>query len=61
MPGAPAAVPGWRIQMASSSGANGGGRPPLPMMDIQPMPKTLSMDFAASAYRRLASLSGGSA
>jgi hypothetical protein len=25
------------------------------------MPKTLSMDFAASAYRRLASLSGGSA
>jgi hypothetical protein len=30
-------------------------------MDIQPMPKALSMDFAASAYRRLASLSGGSA
>jgi len=45
------------MQMASASGA-GGGRPPLPMMDIQPMPKKLSMDFAASAYRRLASLGG---
>jgi len=64
MPGAAPPVPGWRIQMASASGTrpfDGGGRPPLPMMDIQPMPKTLSMDFAASAYRRLASLSGGSA
>lgn len=48
--------PGWRVQVASAAGA---GRPPLPMMDIQPMPKKLSMDFAASAYRRLASLSGG--
>jgi hypothetical protein len=61
MPGLPAQAPGWRMQMASASGANGGGRPPLPMMDIQPMPKKLSMDFAASAYRRLASLSGGNA
>ena len=61
MPGAPAPTPGWRMQMASASGIGGGGRPPLPMMDIQPMPRKLSMDFAASAYRRLASLSGGSA
>ena len=61
LPGTPAPTPGWRMQMASASGIGGGGRPPLPMMDIQPMPKTLSMDFAASAYRRLASLSGGSA
>ncbi len=59
MPGPPAPTSGWRMQMASASGANGGGRPPLPMMDIQPMPKKLSMDFAASAYRRLASLGGG--
>lgn len=58
MPGAPVRAPGWRMQMASASGANSGGRPPLPMMDIQPMPKKLSMDFAASAYRRLASLGG---
>lgn len=59
--GLPAPAPGWRMQMASASGASSGGRPPLPMMDIQPMPRKLSMDFAASAYRRLASLSGGSA
>ena len=59
IPGPPAPTSGWRMQMASASGANGGGRPPLPMMDIQPMPKKLSMDFAASAYRRLASLGGG--
>ena len=57
MPGAAIPASGWRMQMASASGA-GGGRPPLPMMDIQPMPKKLSMDFAASAYRRLASLGG---
>lgn len=61
MPGLPAPTPGWRMQMASASAASSGGRPPLPMMDIQPMPKKLSMDFAASAYRRLASLSGGTA
>ena len=61
MPMAPTPHPGWRMQMASASGSGGGGRPPLPMMDIQPMPRKLSMDFAASAYRRLASLSGGSA
>jgi hypothetical protein len=29
------------------------------MMDIQPMPKKLSMGFAAQAYQRLASLGGG--
>jgi hypothetical protein len=28
------------------------------MMEIQPMPKTLSMGFAAQAYQRLASLGG---
>lgn len=61
LPGGLALAPGWRMQVASASGANGGGRPPLPMMDIQPMPKKLSMDFAASAYRRLAALSGGAA
>lgn len=61
LPGGLPPAPGWRMQVASASGANGGGRPPLPMMDIQPMPKKLSMDFAASAYRRLASLSGGAA
>lgn len=60
MPSGAPANPGWRVQMASASGA-GGGRPPLPMMDIQPMPKKLSMGFAADAYRRLASLSGGTA
>jgi hypothetical protein len=53
------ANPGWRMQMASASGTQG-GRPPLPMMDIQPMPRKLSMGFAAQAYQRLASL-GGSA
>ena len=54
---------GWHAQASSSSGMNraGGGRPPLQMMDIQPMPKKLSMGFAADAYRRLASLSGGGA
>jgi len=57
MPGGPAAAPGWRIQMASSSG-EAAGRPPLPMMDIQPMPRKLSMGFAAQAYQRLASLGG---
>lgn len=53
-------APGWSVQMASLSGAQG-GRAPLPMMDIQPMPQKLSMGFAADAYRRLASLSGGAA
>lgn len=59
----PFAPAGWHAQASSSSGlANiGGGRPPLPMMDIQPMPKKLSMGFAADAYRRLASMSGGAA
>ncbi|QCB53059.1 lytic transglycosylase domain-containing protein [Sphingopyxis sp. PAMC25046] len=59
----PFAPTGWHAQASSSSGlANaGGGRPPLQMMDIQPMPKKLSMGFAADAYRRLASLSGGAA
>lgn len=54
---------GWHALASSSSGmANaGGGRPPLQMMDIQPMPNKLSMGFAADAYRRLASLSGGAA
>jgi len=54
----------WHAQASNSSGlagAAGGGRPPLQMMDIQPMPKKLSMGFAADAYRRLASLSGGAA
>ncbi len=51
---------GWAAHSRSDSGlAGGGNRPPLPMMDIQPMPKKLSMGFAADAYRRLASLSGG--
>ena len=59
----PFAPSGWHAQASSSSGlaGAGGGRPPLQMMDIQPMPKTLSMGFAADAYRRLASLSGGAA
>lgn len=55
---------GWHAAATSSSGlagGSGGGRPPLPMMEIQPMPKKLSMSFAADAYRRLASLSGGAA
>ena len=59
----PFAPSGWHAQASSSAslaGANG-GRPPLQMMDIQPMPKKLSMGFAADAYRRLASLSGGAA
>ncbi|NIJ39665.1 hypothetical protein FHR22_004420 [Sphingopyxis panaciterrae] len=50
-------APAWRMQMASSSG-EAAGRPPLPMMDIQPMPRKLSMGFAAQAYQRLASLGG---
>jgi len=58
----PYAPLGWHAQASSSSGmAKGGGRPPLQMMDIQPMPKKLSMGFAAAAYRRLASLPGGAA
>ena len=59
----PFAPSGWHAQASSSSGlaGAGGGRPPLQMMDIQPMPKKLSMGFAADAYRRLASLSGGAA
>ncbi|MCW5645786.1 MAG: transglycosylase SLT domain-containing protein [Sphingopyxis sp.] len=58
----PFAPAGWAAHSRSSSGlADGGGRPPLSMMDIQPMPKKLSMGFAADAYRRLASLSGGAA
>lgn len=58
----PAAAPvsTWRSAATSFSG-EAAGRPPLPMMDIQPMPRKLSMDFAASAYQRLASLSGGTA
>ena len=59
----PFAPSGWHAQASSSSGlaGSGGGRPPLQMMDIQPMPQKLSMGFAADAYRRLASLSGGAA
>ncbi|HWT43020.1 MAG TPA: lytic transglycosylase domain-containing protein, partial [Sphingopyxis sp.] len=59
----PFAPSGCHAEASSSSGLanNGGGRPPLQMMDIQPMPKKLSMGFAADAYRRLASLSGGAA
>lgn len=59
----PFAPTGWHAQASISSGlaGAGGGRPPLQMMDIQPMPKTLSMGFATDAYRRLASLSGGAA
>ncbi|MBA4752025.1 MAG: lytic transglycosylase domain-containing protein, partial [Sphingopyxis sp.] len=56
----PFAPSGWHAQVSSSAGI-GGGRPPLQMMDIQPMPQKLSMGFAADAYRRLASLSGGAA
>jgi hypothetical protein len=54
----PAAESRWHAQMASVSGANGGGRPPLQMMEIQPMPKNQSMGLAAQAYQRLASLGG---
>jgi len=58
----PFAPAGWHASASSSSGlAVGGGRPPLQMMEIQPMPRKLSMGFAADAYRRLASLSGGAA
>ncbi|WP_428631787.1 transglycosylase SLT domain-containing protein [Sphingopyxis sp.] len=53
---------GWHAAASSSSGlASGGGRPPLQMMEIQPMPRKLSMGFAADAYRRLAAMSGGAA
>lgn len=53
---------GWEVASSIQSSANSGaGRPPLPMMDIQPMPKKLSMGFAADAYRRLAALSGNEA
>ena len=55
---APPPAPGWSMRMASASGTQDGGRPPLPMMDIQPMPRKLSMGFAAQAYQRLASLGG---
>lgn len=59
----PFAPAGWHAAATSSSGlaGAGGGRPPLQMMDIQPMPKKLSMGFASDAYRRLAALSGGAA
>lgn len=60
----PLPASGWSATETSWSGttaAAGGGRPPLTMMDIEPMPKKLSMGFAADAYRRLASLSGGAA
>lgn len=50
-------APGWQMQMASASGTQA-GRPPLSMMEIQPMPRKLSMGFAAQAYKRLASLGG---
>jgi hypothetical protein len=51
---------GWEISSSATTQAGSGdhGRPPLQMMEIQPMPKKLSMGFAADAYRRLASLSG---
>ncbi|AMG76451.1 MULTISPECIES: transglycosylase SLT domain-containing protein [Sphingopyxis] len=57
LPAGPAAAPGWQLHMARSAGVEG-GRAPLPMMDIEPMPQKLSMDFAARTYRRLASLGG---
>ena len=60
----PLASSGWRATTTSWSGSaaeTGGGRPPLQMMEIQPMPKKLSMGFAADAYKRLAALSGGAA
>lgn len=50
----------WRAE-ATSAAAAGGGRPPLPMMDIQPMPRKLSMSFAADTYRRLSAVAGGPA
>lgn len=64
MLGAPVSAPmGWEISSSATTQAGDAdhGRPPLQMMDIQPMPKKLSMGFAADAYRRLASLSGGRA
>jgi len=58
----PFAPAGWHASASSSSGLAGGGRrPPLQMMEIQPMPRKLSMGFAADAYRRLASMTGGAA
>lgn len=56
----PGPMPSWRAAANSQSGESA-GRPPLTMMEIQPMPKKLSMGFAADAYRRLAALSGGTA
>ena len=58
----PFAPAGWHASASSSSGlAGGAGRPPLQMMEIQPMPRKLSMGFAADAYRRLASMTSGAA
>ncbi len=58
----PFAPAGWHASASRTSGlAGGGGRPPLQMMEIQPMPRKLSMGFAADAYRRLAAMSGGAA
>ncbi len=54
----PATENRWNAQTASASAAGGGARPPLQLMEIQPMPKKLSMGFAAQAYQRLASLGG---
>ena len=54
----PATENRWNAQTASASAAGGGALPPLQMMEIQPMPKKLSMGFAAQAYQRLASLGG---
>lgn len=64
-PAAPTPAPmGWEISSASKSQATSGGgagRPPLQLMEIQPMPKKLSMGFAADAYRRLAAIDGSKA
>lgn len=60
-----AASPSWQMAASQNAVAEGtgssAGRPPLQMMDIQPMPRKLSMGFAADAYRRLSTLSGGAA
>ncbi len=50
----------WHAAASSRNGiaGNGSGRPPLQMMEFQPMPRKLSMGFAADAYRRLAAASG---
>jgi hypothetical protein len=64
-PLAPMPAPmGWEISTSSNSqavGGEGAGRPPLQLMEIQPMPKKLSLGFAADAYRRLAAMNGGKA